>query len=191
MAVNKQSILLKSRELFERFGYQKTTLTDIAKSVGKVKTAIYYYFSGKEEIFAQLVQVEAEEFYLKLEAAVQGEEDHTQKLEVYVTARIRLMQEISKRYHFLKEEFLELLPIVEKNREPYYTMEIDMVQRILEEGQIRKDFQVASPQFSASMLVNSLKGLEIQMFVTDQIAVEGMDLVAFRNFILYGCIQSN
>lgn len=191
MAVNKQSILLKSRELFERFGYQKTTLTDIAKSVGKVKTAIYYYFSGKEEIFAQLVQVEAEEFYLKLRAVVEAEEDPQRKLEMFVTARIHLMQEISKRYHFLKEEFLELLPIVEKNRAVYYKLEIELIQRILEEGQARSDFQVVAPQFSATMLVNSLKGLEIQMFVTDQIVVEGLDLEAFRNFILYGCIQSN
>ena len=49
MSSNKTKILSKSKELFEQYGYQKTTLTDIAKSVGKVKTAIYYYFSGKDE----------------------------------------------------------------------------------------------------------------------------------------------
>ena len=37
MSKHKTDILNRSKELFERFGYQKTTLTDIAKSVGKVK----------------------------------------------------------------------------------------------------------------------------------------------------------
>lgn len=190
MSENKEVILSKSKELFERFGYQKTTLTDIAKSVGKVKTAIYYYFSGKEEIFAQLVKVEAKEFYLKLESLVEKEADLQRKLELYVEARIHLMQKISKRYHFLKEEFLELLPIVEENRKEYYLLEIAMVRRIMEEGLANEAFYLTSPEFSATMLVNSLKGLEIQMFVTDQIAVEGLDLEEFRNFILYGFIQS-
>jgi len=190
MSDNKESIIYKSKELFEKFGYQKTTLSDIAKSVGKVKTAIYYYFSGKEEIFAHLVKVEAEEFFLKLQSAIEKEDSSTQKLEAYIEARIKLMQKISKRYHFLKQEFFELLPIVEKNREVFYLMEIDMIKNILEEGLKKKEFLLESPEFSAMMLVNSLKGLEIQMFVTDKIVVEKMNIENFRNFILYGVIQS-
>lgn len=190
MTDNKESIIYKSKELFEKFGYQKTTLSDIAKSVGKVKTAIYYYFSGKEEIFAHLVKVEAEEFFLKLKSAVEKEENPTHQLEAYVEARIKLMQKISKRYHFLKQEFFELLPIVEKNREVFYLMEIEMIKNVLEDGLKKKEFHLNSPEFSATMLVNSLKGLEIQMFVTDKIVVEKMNLENFRNFILYGVIQS-
>ena len=45
MSKSKGTILQKSKQLFQQYGFQKTTLTDIAKSVGKVKTAIYYYFS--------------------------------------------------------------------------------------------------------------------------------------------------
>ena len=91
----KNKILFKSRELFQRFGYQKTTLTDIAKSVGKVKTAIYYYFSGKEEIFAQLVYVEAEEFLEKLILEVKKQPSAEGQLRSYVETRVELMEEIS------------------------------------------------------------------------------------------------
>lgn len=191
MSDNKESIIYKSKELFEKFGYQKTTLSDIAKSVGKVKSAIYYYFSGKEEIFAHLVTVEAEEFYLKLKAAVEKETETIKKLEVYIESRIKLMQKISKRYHFLKQEFFELMPIVENNREVYYILEIQMVEKILKEGLENNIFHLASPEFSATMLVNSLKGLEVQMFVTDKILVDDMNLENFRDFILYGVIQKN
>ena len=106
MSKNKNNILSKSRELFEQYGYQKTTLTDIAKSVGKVKTAIYYYFSGKEEIFAALVKSEAEDFNRKLFKQVEKVEGPIAKIELYVKTRMKLMQSLSNRYSFLKQEFL-------------------------------------------------------------------------------------
>lgn len=186
---HRNEIISKSKELFERFGYQKTTLTDIAKSVGKVKTAIYYYFSGKEEIFSQLVRTEAEEFYLKLKSAVDKEEFAEQKLETYIVSRIKLMHKISKRYHFLKQEFFELIPLVEKNRQEFYELEIELVKETLIRGSKSGEFRVANSDFSANMLVNSLKGLEIQMFVTDKIPVDTMNLENFKTFLLYGIIQ--
>ena len=116
MSSNKTKILSKSKELFEQYGYQKTTLTDIAKSVGKVKTAIYYYFSGKDEIFAQLVQTEAEAFNKNLFSTVETANKPVEKLELYVETRMKLMQQLSSRYSFLKQDFFELMPIVEANR---------------------------------------------------------------------------
>jgi len=189
MSKNKTKILSKSRELFEQFGYQKTTLTDIAKSVGKVKTAIYYYFSGKEEIFAALVQSEAEDFNKKLFNTVEKVEDPIEKMEIYVAKRIQLMQELSKRYHFLKKEFFELMDIVEKNRIKSDIKEIAYVTAILEDGLAQDKMIVSDTSFSAKMLVNTMKGLEVQMYVTDQIIVNEKDLQKFIHFLLYGIIS--
>jgi AcrR family transcriptional regulator len=190
MNSKKGSILQKSREIFERHGYQKTTLTDIARSVGKVKTAIYYYFSGKEEIFAELVRYEAEGFYKQLQTVVDKQTSALAKLECYVQTRVQLMQKISGRYHFLKQEFFELIPIVEENRKEYYVLELRMVEEILHAGVANNEFMAASPQFGAEMLVNSLKGLEIQMFVTDEMVIEEANYEAFTHFMLHGLIQS-
>lgn len=189
MEENKYSILHKSRALFEQFGYAKTTLTDIAQSVGKVKTAIYYYFSGKEEIFAELVKLEAAEFYKKLVTATEKVDSPLEKLEVYVDQRIALMKTIAQRYHFLKKEFFELMPIVEENREAYYLKEIQLVLTILSDGKKKKAFDVVSEKFAAEMLVNTLKGLEIQMFVTEKIIITTKNKTQFRDFILYGIVQ--
>lgn len=184
----KSTIIERSKELFERFGYHKTTLTDIAKSVGKVKTAIYYYFSGKEEIFAQLVRVEAEAFLKQLIREVNKEPDYAKKLEVYVETRIILMQKISVRYSFLKKEFFELMGIVDENRKVYDLQEKKFIEEIIEKGIELKQLHVAFPKFAATMLVNTLKGLEVQMYVTDQILIHKNNLTHFRNHILYGYV---
>jgi AcrR family transcriptional regulator len=191
MKSNKIDILDKSKELFQRFGYQKTTLTDIAKSVGKVKTAVYYYFSGKEEIFAALIQSEAEDFLIKLKKEVALEKDATTKLEKYVAARIQLMQKVATKYNFLKKEFFELMPLVEVNRANSFQKEIKWVEELMIENNKKGLMITEVPTFSSVMLVQSLKGLEIQMYVTDQLIVEKENLQSFINYILYGVLQKS
>lgn len=188
MSKNKNNILSKSRELFEQYGYQKTTLTDIAKSVGKVKTAIYYYFSGKEEIFAALVKAEAEDFNKKLFSQVEKVGSPIEKIELYVQTRMKLMQNLSQRYSFLKQEFFELMDIVEKNRIESDLKEINYVSAIFQEGVQNGEMKIEDIEFSSKMLVNTLKGLEVQMYVTDHLIVSKADLPKFTNHILYGII---
>ena len=189
MSKNKNNILSKSRELFEQYGYQKTTLTDIAKSVGKVKTAIYYYFSGKEEIFAALVKSEAEDFNRKLFKAVEKVDGPIAKIELYVETRMKLMQSLSNRYSFLKQEFFELMDIVEKNRIESDLKEITYVRAIFQEGIQTGEMHIDDIDFSSKMLVNTLKGLEVQMYVTDQLIVSKPDIPKFTHHILYGIIS--
>lgn len=189
MSKNKNNILSKSRELFEQYGYQKTTLTDIAKSVGKVKTAIYYYFSGKEEIFAALVKSEAEDFNRKLFKAVEKVDGPIAKIELYVETRMKLMQSLSTRYSFLKQEFFELMDIVEKNRIESDLKEITYVRAIFQEGIQTGEMHIDDIDFSSKMLVNTLKGLEVQMYVTDQLIVSKSEIPKFTHHILYGIIS--
>jgi TetR/AcrR family transcriptional repressor of mexJK operon len=49
-------ILNEAYRLFARNGYEKTSLSMIAKEVGLTKPALYYYFSSKEALFHALLQ---------------------------------------------------------------------------------------------------------------------------------------
>ena len=46
-----QEVLNGAKQLMQQYGLKKTTMEDIAKSVGKSKSTLYYYFKDKEEIF--------------------------------------------------------------------------------------------------------------------------------------------
>ena len=188
MAKIKHNIIESANELFARFGYNKTTLTDIAQSVGKVKTAIYYYFKSKEEIFGHIVRIEAERFLKALITSIEKKSDPLEKLEAYIESRISLMLAISNRYQFLKQEWFELMPLVEKNRETVLLQEIKLIEEIIVAGCEKGTIHVNSPAFSALMLVNALKGLEIQMYVTGTLSVEEIDLNDLKHFLLYGVI---
>jgi AcrR family transcriptional regulator len=48
-------------------GYHGTTMSDIAKSLGVTKTALYQYFSGKEDLYAAVAEHSSEELAAILE----------------------------------------------------------------------------------------------------------------------------
>lgn len=187
----KTSIMQHSKELFERYGYQKTTLSDIARSIGNVKSAIYYYFSGKEEIFAALVRSEADDFLQQLINKTNASTNPREQLYLYVNTRLDLMERVSKRYHFLKSEFFQLMPIVDANRKDCDAKEVTFLTEILENLQREEQISVPNTAFSAKLLMQSLKGLEIQMFVTDQMQAHNTNREAFVNYVLHGLIPSN
>ena len=99
------------------------------------------------------------------------------------------MQKLSERYNFLKQDFFELMPIVEENRTESDRKEIAYVTSILEDIINSGEAEIADINFSAKILVNTLKGLEVQMYVTDQILIPKNEIALFRNFFLYGVLQ--
>lgn len=52
----KDTILDVALKLFQRFGYQKTTVEEIAREAQIGKGTVYLYFSSKEEILLTLIQ---------------------------------------------------------------------------------------------------------------------------------------
>ncbi|HSU50274.1 MAG TPA: helix-turn-helix domain-containing protein, partial [Segetibacter sp.] len=53
-----REILSTAKALFAHHGLKKTTMEDIANSLGKGKSTLYYYFTGKTQIFEAVVKEE-------------------------------------------------------------------------------------------------------------------------------------
>ena len=58
----RERILEAALTIFAENGYEGTNLLDIAKAVGIVKSAIYRHFSGKEELWNELISM-MEKYY--------------------------------------------------------------------------------------------------------------------------------
>ena len=56
MADTRAQILDAARELFVEQGYDKTSLREVADSVGVTKAALYYHFRSKEDLFVALLE---------------------------------------------------------------------------------------------------------------------------------------
>ena len=182
----RENILLVAGQHFSRFGFKKTTLTDIAASLGKQKTALYYYFKNKEDIFSELIRIEAIGFYEKLEVVLQGDAPHKERLNNYIVSRITMMEEVAERYKVLKEELFQLLPQIEQVRAPYHKREAEALGHFLLQGKHEGVFSIDNPHELAVTLVHMLKGLEIPMFVQDQLSHDPHRVQDFVQLIVKG-----
>lgn len=180
----KKDIISHSKGLFEQFGFKKTTLTDIAKATGYVKSAIYYYFTGKEEIFAELVRTEADEFVTSLIEKVNAYSGDDNLIAVYVNIRFRSLQKLASRYRYIKNEFMELYEVVEINRQDALNREIEFVETLI--AKTYPADSADSVKFKAILLVNLLKGFEVQVYITERTPLESIDQKLLIDFIING-----
>lgn len=65
-----QRILAAAIELFTRWGYDKTSLDEIARAAHISKGSIYYYFSSKENLFIDAIRLKAEELFKALDTEI-------------------------------------------------------------------------------------------------------------------------
>ena len=72
-AQKKEQIKDAGRKMFIAYGYNKTTLDDIASLLKLKKNSLYYYFPNKEALFFELIEDE-EAIYLKKQQKLLAEE---------------------------------------------------------------------------------------------------------------------
>lgn len=63
----KKKIGKAAMQCFAKYGLDKTTLDDIAKTVGMSKASLYYYYRNKEDIFLETAMDEGREFLAGLQ----------------------------------------------------------------------------------------------------------------------------
>ncbi len=94
-------------DLFQKFGFEKTSMDEIAKKAHKAKRSIYNHFSNKEALFCASVQQELDHMKQKLTAII--EDDRLPKLErlrQYLLLRIELIAEAGTFQVALKNNML-------------------------------------------------------------------------------------
>jgi AcrR family transcriptional regulator len=158
----RQLILTSARQVFERFGYKKATLDDIANALGMGKTAIYYHFVNKEDIFKAVLDHEADALKNELIEAVTRSSDAKSKIRTYFIVRVNGIKKLGNLYNFEKRDILSGTNASEL-RAKYDQIEIEVIGNILSEGQKSGEFRIQNVELAAVAIVTLIKGLEIQI----------------------------
>lgn len=91
---NKRKVILRSAlEIFERDGFYKAKVEEIAKGANVGKGTIYEYFDSKKDLFYKMVKNIMEEYFEKLQSVVQENVDPISKFENLLKLQLKLMQE--------------------------------------------------------------------------------------------------
>ncbi|MCL1827217.1 MAG: TetR/AcrR family transcriptional regulator [Candidatus Cloacimonetes bacterium] len=86
MESTKEEIILEAaKKVFVKYGYQKTSMEDIAKEAMIGKGSIYYYFNTKEDIFINIMENITKEVITELETKISQAKTFREKFEVFLT----------------------------------------------------------------------------------------------------------
>lgn len=162
----RKSILQAASEIFNRFGYQKTTMDDIGRALRKGKSSIYYYFKNKEEIFQEVVESEVHKLRIRLFEAINAHEYPGDQLKGYILERMMGLKKFINLYSVLQTDYVGHLDFVNHMREKYDKEEIEMVKGILDQGVQKDVFRISDTYLTSVAIVTAMKGLEIPLFIT-------------------------
>jgi len=186
-----RDIIVKSAtQVFTRFGFKKTSMDDIARSIRMGKSSIYYYFKSKEEIFQAVVDSEADLLRIKVNKILEGSDDSMSKLRAYVKLRMDLIKQLSNYMEILKNDDLMNLALTEKIRKKYDDEEVTIIRRILEEGNDKGVFKVKDLNLSSLAIVTAMKGLEVPL-VTSSMGVESLNMIIddMLDILFFGIVK--
>lgn len=120
-------------ELFADRGLEETKVEDVAAATGVPKATLYYYFAGKEEILAFLLQETLQQMADEVAIATQAPDSAAIRLAAVVRAQLRVMADQPAVCRALIENLGRagrMPEIANSVTEAYYAP----VQQLLEEG---------------------------------------------------------
>jgi len=166
----REEILNGARELFERFGFKKTTMEDIARQVGKSKSALYYYYKTKEEIFEAVVLGDIEAAQTSVAEIVKKEESAARKFHVLITGMFADVKLKANKFSIFKSDMYEnhyLFESILKKRDSYIE---ELIKDILILGISQHEVKMmnnAEMGVWAKMINLTLKAIGNKMFMED------------------------
>ena len=63
----KEAVINTARDLFQKYGYKKVSMDEIAKTSGVTKKTIYTYFKDKDSMFLYFIEEELQKMKKKIE----------------------------------------------------------------------------------------------------------------------------
>lgn len=130
----RRQILSAASECLARFGYDKTTLEDIAGRIGLNKTSLYHYYPNKESILLEVIVQEAKTFLETLQAKASGARGCRRRILTYLTERFRYYQHVVNLHNLSTETLRRMQPSFKTLYQDVQEREIDFIGHLLQEG---------------------------------------------------------
>jgi len=160
----RKKIIIAAGKVFSRNGFKRTSMDEIAREVNMGKSSIYYYFSGKEDIFKAVIMYEANLLRNELTKAIKSVESPVEKMERYINVRMSTFESLSNYYNAIFDKDLDHFDFIEKIRARYDREELAILRLIIYDGYRKGVFRVEGSEYTAMAVQTALKGLEVPLF---------------------------
>lgn len=155
------SILIEAaRVLFTRNGYDRTTMTDIAREAKKGRRTLYMHFPSKEILLRRVIEMELNKILDVLRAIAEKDIPADRKIMEFVVSRLNNVRYSVFRNGSLRADFTRFYLTIDSIRLKSDRIEIELIRDILLEGREQGLFHFENPNVMAEIIHYSIKGLE-------------------------------
>jgi AcrR family transcriptional regulator len=149
----RNQIVAAATEHFSRYGYEKTTVSDLARAIGFSKAYIYKFFESKQAIGEMICANCLREIETEVRAAVAEAELPPEKLrrmfKVFTQASLRLFFQDRKLYEIAASAATEQWQAVRAYEERVQ----QLLQEVLQAGRQSGDFERKTPLDETAMAI--------------------------------------
>lgn len=165
-------ILIGAQKLFQQNGWSKITMEVVAKSIGKAKSSLYYYFKSKEEIYVAVLDMEINEIILESIRQLKEEKDFPTKLFIFSKVKFEMTRKRRSLYATTEigmdqEEFTKYTAIKRSVHDKYVEKEKVVLQQVFIEAIQNKELpEIESTKMDALLFVFlcGLRGLNREFY---------------------------
>ncbi len=137
----KEDILKAASVVFQKYGFAKTTLEDIAQECGMKNTALYYYFKNKEDIINAMFECDMKKIQDNIRNAIAKQNTPKNKIHAFVLEKLISFKSQKRYFDLVLKENLSLkhrqLAFEQKNK--FDEFEKELLTEIISKG-IKDDF---------------------------------------------------
>ncbi|MFO8129366.1 MAG: TetR/AcrR family transcriptional regulator [Bacteroidales bacterium] len=182
----REKIVKVASRIFGKYGFQKTTMDEVARTAHKAKGSIYYYFSSKEDLFLAVVGREMDILREALLRVTEKEAETTNMIRNYLLTRMKVLSNAVNYHETLKADFLETFEFLDELRSEFDAFEVDLLSGILQKGVEEKSFEVENVRKTAQVIILAMKAIEIPFYLQNKIVEYENTIVELLDILIRG-----
>jgi len=184
----REKIIQGAGKLFSEFGWDKTTMKEIAEMANIGKATLYYYFDDKMEIYKAAVKKRTDRIKHEIKQAIQEAEDYKSKLIAYVTTRLENIQQICNYYGQVRvrESIYKNYPVIDELRQEFDDFEKELIHKLLSQGVAAGDLIINDIDLATRAFYAGVRGSEYQLFHEESMDDIEQDVETLMNMIFKG-----
>lgn len=164
-ADKREQILVAAENLFAEYGYEGTTVRDLAAEAGVNIALIAYYFGGKEQLMQTLITERTSYLRDKLEQLNRNETDPAVKLTSFIELYIdRICSKSSFHRILLRELSLQQRSRFNETISSLMLKNAEVLRKLIKDGQSAGVFKEADVELTIATLIGTINQVTLSSF---------------------------
>ncbi len=162
--VRKDQIKTAALRCFSKYGYNKTTMDDIANTIGMKKASLYYYYKNKESIICDTIESDILSFHKTAKEKISKIKTATKKLYLLVNWETEFFQERVGTFDLSINTIMEAQPLIHDMMENARSKDVNMWAGVIKEGIEKGEFRKCNAKKISDTIRNILDSIKFREF---------------------------